>query len=57
MSEERKKVILAKIEVTDLIRAIAAHDPVREHPEYKRLLDMPWEEYEKELEALKPSEG
>lgn len=41
-----KVLVVDKIEVSDMIKAAAMHDPLRKIPEAKRLLDMSPEEYD-----------
>jgi hypothetical protein len=41
-----KVLVVDKIEVSDMIRAAAALDPLRKIPEAKALLDMTYEQYE-----------
>jgi hypothetical protein len=49
------KVLIGKIDVSDMIREIAKRDPLREIPEVKRLLDLTLEEYDKEM-GVEPEE-
>lgn len=44
-----KVQLVPRIETSDLIKAICKDDPVRSVPEYQRLLNMSWEEYEEEM--------
>jgi hypothetical protein len=51
-----KVLVVDKIEVSDLIRAVAKMDPVRENPEYKKLLDMTLEEYDEYMKEHYPED-
>lgn len=55
--EPRRSVQVTKLEVTDLIRAAAAQDPLRENEQYKRLLEMTWDEYNESKEVLPGGRG
>ena len=46
------KIKLGKVQITDLIRAAAQQDPLRQDPEMKRLLELPWDQFYTEAERL-----
>lgn len=47
---KRIKVQVSNLEVNDLIRAAAKHDPLRANPVTRKLLETPWEDLEAQLE-------
>lgn len=57
MGKNARVHVVDKLPVSDMIKAIAALDPLRKIPEAKKLLDMSLEEYDQHMASLETAEG